>query len=98
MKLARYCYFGMFSGCTSLTKAPVLPAKYLNDRCYYAMFRGCTSLNFITALFISYPYGEITFDWLYGVATTGIFVKSKDATWDVRGGNGIPEGWTVEIE
>ena len=31
-----------------------------------------------------------------GVATSGTFVKSPDATWDVIGADGIPEGWTVE--
>jgi hypothetical protein len=33
--------------------------------------------------------------WVYGVSPTGTFVKNKDATWDVRGINGIPKGWTV---
>jgi hypothetical protein len=35
----------MFDGCTSLTKAPDLPATTLAVNCYYAMFRGCTSLT-----------------------------------------------------
>ena len=34
----------MFSGCTSLTKAPELPAKSLDSGCYAYMFEGCTSL------------------------------------------------------
>ena len=34
----------MFSGCTSLTQAPALPATTLTDRCYASMFAGCTSL------------------------------------------------------
>ena len=33
--------------------------------------------------------------WVYNVSSTGTFVKSKDATWDVRGVSGIPEGWKV---
>ncbi len=36
----------MFSGCTSLTKAPDLPATFLADSCYAAMFSGCTNLEF----------------------------------------------------
>lgn len=39
------CYRYMFSGCTSLTKAPELPATILNDSCYDSMFEDCTSLT-----------------------------------------------------
>ena len=40
-----YCYCYMFSGCTSLTTAPELPATTLSPYCYYEMFSGCTSLE-----------------------------------------------------
>ena len=43
--LADYCYYYMFSGCTSLTTAPTLPATTLADYCYHGMFKGCTSLT-----------------------------------------------------
>ena len=39
------CYYEMFSGCTSLTTAPSLPATTLADYCYWQMFSGCTSLT-----------------------------------------------------
>ena len=39
-----YCYQNMFRGCTSLTKAPALPATTLADYCYGNMFYGCTAL------------------------------------------------------
>ena len=39
------CYSRMFSGCTSLTKAPELHATTLADSCYSSMFSGCTSLT-----------------------------------------------------
>ena len=35
----------MFSGCTSLTQAPALPATMLVNYCYSDMFSGCTSLK-----------------------------------------------------
>ena len=35
----------MFSGCTSLTQAPALPATTLADGCYLGMFSRCTSLT-----------------------------------------------------
>ena len=40
-----YCYNYMFSGCTSLTQAPELPATTLANYCYHQMFYGCTSLT-----------------------------------------------------
>ena len=42
--MARYCYQNMFSGCTSLTQAPALPATTLAVGCYNGMFYNCTSL------------------------------------------------------
>ena len=39
------CYSHMFSGCTSLSEAPSLPAKKLAYSCYSYMFYGCTSLS-----------------------------------------------------
>ena len=35
----------LFENCTSLTKAPVLPATTLADSCYTYMFSGCQSLT-----------------------------------------------------
>ena len=37
-------FYAMFIRCTSLTKAPVLPATQLAEDCYKSMFSGCTSL------------------------------------------------------
>ena len=48
--MANYCYANMFRGCTSLTKAPALPATTLANYCYANMFRGCTSLTQAPAL------------------------------------------------
>jgi hypothetical protein len=39
-----YCYLRMFYNCTSLIKAPQLPANKLETYCYYGMFYGCTGL------------------------------------------------------
>ena len=40
-----YAFYMLFRNCTSLTKAPVLPATTLADSCYYHMFEGCQSLT-----------------------------------------------------
>ena len=42
--MAEGCYQGMFQGCTSLTRAPELPATTLAKSCYDFMFQGCTNL------------------------------------------------------
>ena len=97
-ELASMCYGSMFLGCTSLTEAPALPARELAKRCYARMFFGCTNLNYVKALFTDEPSVETTENWLSGVSHTGTFVKSKDATWDVMGVSGVPEGWTVITE
>ena len=39
------CYSLMFAACTSLTKAPDLPATKLAPYCYEQMFRGCDNLT-----------------------------------------------------
>ena len=43
--LTKSCYEGLFYNCSSLKKAPDLPAKSLADYCYRYMFFGCTSLE-----------------------------------------------------
>ena len=45
-----YCYSSMFFGCTSLIKAPNLPATTLTHSCYSNMFYGCTGLTTVPAL------------------------------------------------
>ena len=57
------CYAGMFSGCTSLTTAPILPATTLAPNCYENMFYGCTSLTVAPTLpattLAEYCYNEM---------------------------------------
>lgn len=98
------CYSSMFWGCSALVKAPELPAVTLvsdgyfgSHNCYSNMFYECSSLKYIKAMFITDPStADYTRDWVAGVATTGTFVKNSEATWDVVGNNGVPEGWTIE--
>ena len=48
--MANYCYRAMFYNCTSLVRAPTLPATTLANNCYSNMFYGCTSLTQAPAL------------------------------------------------
>ena len=44
------------------------------------------------------PGTDYTSNWMRGVAAIGTFVKNKNATWDVIGESGIPEGWNIKTE
>ena len=91
---SREAYANMFQGCTSLEIAPVLPAKEIYYNCYPSMLYGCSKLNYGKALFTS-NIGCCE-NWLNGVASSGTFVKNAEATWNVVGVDGVPEGWTVQ--
>lgn len=61
--LTEGCFFTMFFNCTSLTKAPALPATVLVENCYRGMFSGCSSLIEAPALpatvLAEYCYGDM---------------------------------------
>jgi hypothetical protein len=92
------CYQSMFQDCTSLTTAPILPATTLADGCYAQMLYNCASLNHIKCLAVNISVTDALYRWVSGVAATGTFVKSSDATTWSTGVGGIPSGWTVEEE
>lgn len=97
--LKNWCYDRMFLNCIALTTAPELPATTLIADCYYQMFYGCTNLNYIKAMFTISPTATYMWSWVYGVPSTGTFVKNKDATWNNSfGTDAIPSGWTVITE
>lgn len=85
----------MFANCTSLTSADI---KVSNSQdCCKEMFYGCRSLNYVRCISVISDYtmtNEIaTKNWLYGVSSTGTFVKSSKAWNWTRGASGIPVGW-----
>ena len=94
--LADDCYFFMFKSCTSLTTAPVLPATTLANGCYFGMFDNCTSLNYIKCLATDISAIDCLSGWVYGVSSTGTFVKNPNMSNWPTGDSGIPSGWTVQ--
>ena len=94
--LATSCYKYMFQDCISLTRAPELPAASLVSACYGGMFQRCRNLTYIKALFTTAPSTTYTSSWVEGVASAGTFVKKSNATWNVTGVNGVPNGWTIQ--
>ena len=83
----------MFSGCTSLTWVPVLPATTLVDDCYSYMFFYCPNIKSIKCLAAN-PSDTALESWVEYVSTTGTFTKLAGVDWPI-GDSGIPSGWTV---
>ena len=94
--LAIDCYRGMFQGCTSLVATPELSATTLVENCYRAMFYGCKKLNYIKCLATDISASECTYSWVYGVPSTGTFVKKTSMEGWSSGTDGIPNGWDVQ--
>lgn len=93
--LGSKCYKNMFAGCTSLTRAPVLPAKKMVNQCYNNMFNGCSNLSYIKCLAKESIGSSSSLDnWVSGVAHTGTFVKIEGVKWD-KNASRIPNNWTV---
>ena len=90
------CYMGTFSGCTSLTTPPVLPATTLKPGSYEQMFDGCTSLNQITTYANDISASDCLDNWLRNVAATGTFYNNGTATYTIDSPSGIPTGWTYK--
>ena len=59
----------MFSGCTSLKKAPELGAENLKSFCYQLMFENCTNLESVTMLATSGNPNGLA-GWLDGAGTS----------------------------
>ena len=86
----------MFSRCSGLTTAPVLPATTLADDCYKKMFYQCYNLSSVTCLATDISATLYTDSWLSGVAASGTFTKAASMEDWTTGSDGIPSGWTVE--
>ena len=71
----------MFSGCTSLTKAPELPATTLETACYQNMFLDCSKLNYIK---VGKDGKQLT-SWKIGFLKQKITDCLKDSTKDFLG-------------
>lgn len=93
---AYICYQNTFAGCTSLTKAPALPATALATQSYDGMFINCSNLNYIKCLATDISADRCTNSWVSGVAASGTFIKDASMTGWTTGASGIPSGWTVQ--
>lgn len=95
MEVKDMCYSYMFRGCTSLKRSPILRATNLEYHCYANMFENCTNLKHIT-MFGTKNITKGLENWVKNVSSKGVFVKNKNATWDVYGDSGIPQQWIIQ--
>lgn len=94
-----YACAGMFENCTSLKETPWLCSSLNSGStkyCYNNIFSGCTSLTTVKLLSLEAPSADTTSNWLTSVPSNGVFIKNAEATWDVVGSYGIPEGWEIQ--
>ena len=96
--LVEECYKYMFRECSQLASQITLPAEHLKPYCYTGMFYNCRLIDYIKALFVDVPSSDYTEGWVSNVSPSGTFVKNSNATWNVVGINGVPEGWTVKFD
>jgi hypothetical protein len=92
--LAQQCYGNMFVDCKKLEVAPDLPASIIPAYGYKNLFNGCSKLRYIKCLATNASSFNCDL-WVYGVASSGVFVKNTEATWQ-NGVHGIPSGWSIE--
>ena len=87
----------MFSGCTSLKKAPELGAEKLMSFCYQLMFENCTNLESVTMLATSGNPNGLA-GWLDGAGTSAgsrtLKVSSK-AFYNSTIANKNPNEWKI---
>ena len=88
-------YMSMFYRCISLTNAPELPAATLRQRAYSNMFTRCSKITYIKMLATDISANYCLQNWVSNIASSGIFVKHIDATWNASGASGVPSGWTI---
>lgn len=93
--LSEFCYNALFFGCKNLVNGPELPAAILTRYCYSDMFDGCSKLSYIKMLATDISETSCLINWVYGVSSTGTFVKNPAMNSLPTGVSGIPSGWTV---
>ena len=84
----------MFEGCTSLTKAPELPAKTLVEGCYAFMFDGCKSL--VTAPELSATtLADYCYEGMFSGCTSLNYLKVSFDSWDAF--TGSTTDWVEDV-
>ena len=92
--LTEFCYYGMFWGCTGLSRSPIMAdaSASLKDKCYNSMFYNCRGLYYVTCYSTPVDFNYYT-QWLDYVQSKGTLVTKSEykESWNVH----KPTGWTV---
>lgn len=91
--ISSYCYRCTFQNCSSLVRAPALPATTLEIGCYALMYEGCRSLKEVR-IAATNTYAKDALDrWLDKVSVTGDFYCDPNTKFEY-GASGCPSEWT----
>lgn len=91
-----YCCNRMFYACGNLETTPAIMATGgSGNYILQYMFYNCAKVNYIKCLLLTRPSSSTFNNWVSGVASTGIFVKHINATWNNTGNSGVPTNWTT---
>ena len=61
------------------------------------MFKYCAELKYVKCLATDISAAYCVYDWLGGVAASGVFIKAEGMNDWSSGSSGIPSGWTVDL-
>lgn len=93
--LGSSCFQYMFNGCSQLVFSPRIEALTLSTYACYGMFQNCSRLAQITCLATSISATYCTYNWVYGLGSSGVFRKNSSMSSWGSGNSGIPSGWTT---
>jgi len=86
-KVGDFCFMQLFVNCTSLTKAPELPATILGQQCYAAMFGGCTALKKAPTLPATVFPSQCYINMFQGCTSLEEAELPQEKSWDSFGNN-----------
>ena len=98
MTLTEYCYYGMFWGCTGLSRSPIMAdatASLSEEKtkcCYVDMFYNCSGLYYVTCYSSPAVFDYYT-QWLDNVQSKGTLVTKSE--YESNWNDHKPTGWTV---
>ena len=90
-------YYGMFSACNSLQKAPIIRTTKIDGTLYAPfgnMFMNSPNVKEIEVHFTDWGGSNTFVNWVAGVAASGIFRCPRELPIEF-GNNRIPTGWTI---
>lgn len=90
-----WIFYALFGSQTNLYSSPILTFTVINaNRAYRQMFNNCSNIAKIKTYMTNVSGTESLYNWLNGVAATGVFYCPSTLTIPTDSASGIPTGWT----